>query len=283
MSKTVLAAAISAVLATSALAQGAPGVPNLSHNGSAMRLDVVGEKVTIRYAQPRPGLAEAGVYPGAVLFTGIFQGDVIVGQAVAFKARCSPAPYNVGGRIEAGRFVLVGLGPHRVGCVVKDYLANSPHSRLPFEVTDQATLALLANQADPKRTRTAAEMMSVLRPGANREPSPAAMRESAPAPAPAPAPVPAPTPQVQAQAQAPAPPPVPFVPVAPLPRTETVTPSAPPSPKVAEVPVPPPSAPAPMELRTSEAAPSAPVAPNPSVAVAPAPQPKVKPKLDADL
>lgn len=277
MSKTVLAAAISAVLATSALAQGAPGVPNLSHNGSAMRLDVVGEKVTIRYAQPRPGLAEAGVYPGAVLFTGIFQGDVIVGQAVAFKARCSPAPYNVGGRIEAGRFVLVGLGPHRVGCVVKDYLANSPHNRLPFEVTDQATLALLANQADPKRTRTAAEMMSVLRPGANREPSPAAMRESAPAPAP----VPAPTPQVQAQA--PAPPPVPFVPVAPLPRTETVTPSAPPSPKVAEVPVPPPSAPAPMELRTSEAAPSAPVAPNPSVAVAPAPQPKVKPKLDADL
>lgn len=274
MNKSILAAALYVASATGALAQGAP---NLSHNGSGMRLDVVGDRVTIRYVQPRPGLAEAGVYPGAVLFQGTFQGDVIVGQAVAFKGRCQPAPYNVGGRIEGGRFVLVGLGPHRVGCAVKDYTANSPHSRLAFEATDQATVAMLTSQADPKRTRTAAEMMSVLRPGANREPSPVAMRESAPAP------VPVPAPTVQVQAQTPAPPPVPFVPVAPLPRTETVTPSAPPSPRVAEVPVPPPSPPTPVELRTSETAPSAPVPPTPSVAVAPAPQPKVRPKLDADL
>ena len=274
MSRTILAAVALAALTVTASAQ---GVPNLLHNGSGMRLDVVGERVTIRYAQPRPGLAEAGVYPGAVLFTGTFQGDVIVGQAVAFKSRCSPAPYNVGGRIEAGRFVLVGLGPHRQGCAVRDYTANSPHSRLAFEVTDQATVAMLANQADPTRTRTAAEMLSVLRPGANREPTPVAMQESAPAP------VPAPTPQVQAQAQVPAPPPVPFVPVAPLPRTETVTPTAPPSPRVADVPVATLPAPAPMELRTAEAAPPAPVLPTPPVAVAPAPPPKAKPKLDADL
>ncbi|UIY45844.1 hypothetical protein [Methylobacterium radiotolerans] len=275
MSKPIVLAALCAAISSGALAQ---GTPNLSHNGSAMRLDVAGERVTIRYVQPRPGLAEAGVYPGAILFSGVFQGDVIVGQAVAFKGRCQPAPYNVGGRIEGGRFVLVGLGPHREGCRVVSYTANSPHSRLAFEATDQATVAMLTNQADPRRTRTAAEMLSVLRPGANRDATPFPVPVAESSPVPPPAPIPAPAPQVQAQA--PSPVPVPPVPVAPLPR-ETVTPSAPPSHPVAEGPAAPPSPPQP---RASDVTPVSSSPPTPLEApAAVAPKPKPKPKLDADL
>lgn len=275
MSRTFFAAALCAAYATGALAQ---GTPNLSHNGSAMRLDVAGERVTIRYVQPRPGLAEAGVYPGAILFSGVFQGDVIVGQAVAFKGRCEPAPYNVGGRIEGGRFVLVGLGPHREGCRVVDYRANSPHSRLAFEATDQATVAMLTNQADPRRTRTAAEMLSVLRPGANRgaTPIPVPVAESVPVPPPAPIPPPAHVAaQVPPLSQAPS---VPFVPMPPLPR-DTVTPPASAPSTVAEA-SPAPSSPP--QLRASDVTPVSPPPPTSPETSAAAPS-KPKPKLDADL
>lgn len=276
MTRILLAAAISALTVTSALAQGAYPSTNLSHNGSAMRLDVTGERVTIRYVQPRPGLAEAGVYPGAILFEGAFQGDIIMGEARAFKARCQPAPYSVGGRIEGGRFVLVGLGPHREGCRVVNFTANSPHSRLAFEATDQATVAMLTHQADPRRTRTAAEMLSVLRPGANRDPAPypAPVVESAPVPRPAPIPVRAPP-----QAQAPSLPAVPFVPVAPLPR-ETVTPPASVPSAVAEAS---PAPPSPTQPRAPDVTPGSPPSPTLSDTPVLAPAPKPKPKLDADL
>lgn len=251
---------------------------NALHNGSAVHIDIAGERIRISYVQPRPGLAEAGVYPGAVLFDGQMHGDVIMGEARAWKAGCTPAGYNVAGRIEAGGFVLIGPGPHRRGCNVVSLTPNSPHSRLPFTVTAPAVAAVLAAQADPRRTRTASEMLSVLRPGANREPSPA----PSPVPTPIAAPVPAPVAPVAASvpSEAPVTPQsaAPATPVGPVPQAVMVAPAipAPERPKVAV------ATPAPTQTPAQDAVQPAPlpIPLNPPPAAAP---PKAKPKLDADL
>lgn len=251
---------------------------NALHNGSAMRIDIAGERIRISYVQPRPGLAEAGVYPGAVLFEGQMHGDVIMGEARAWKAGCTPAGYNVAGRIEAGGFVLIGPGPHRRGCNVVSLTPNSPHSRLPFTVTAPAVAAVLAAQADPRRTRTASEMLYVLRPGANREPSPA----PSPALAPIAAPVPAPVAPVAASVPSEAPVTLQFAApttlVGPVPQAVTVAPAAP-APERPKVAV---AAPAPTETPAQDAVQPAPL-PTPSNPLPTAAPLKAKPKLDTDL
>lgn len=256
MKTLAITTAILAVLSGSALAQSAA---NLDHNGSTMRLDIVGSRVTIRYVAPRQGLAVAGVQPGALLFEGTVRGDVVMGNAMAFKQKCAPAPYQVAGRIEGNGFVLMGAGPERkAGCAVSGYSPDSPHSRLAFVVTDPSTAQVLATQADPSRPRTAGEMIAA-------KPS-APPREAAPVPVPVPAPVPV---------VVPAPP---SLPVTPAPVASPVPTPVEKTPPAAPVPVAPP--PAVVAAPATPPSPPSPISSDPATKPAPA---KAKPKLDADL
>lgn len=105
------------------------------HNRSVMNLYMVSDKVRITYETPRPGLAEAGVRSGSVLFEGTYDGERFEGTAYAFKSGCQPAPYAVLGRSAGnGRVVLHGPAPVRAknGCTVTGYSVESPHARLRF-------------------------------------------------------------------------------------------------------------------------------------------------------
>ena len=80
------------------------------HNGSLMSVESHGLTVTIRYVQPRPSLWEWGVAPGTLLFSGSWNGPVLVGTAYVFG--CGPIPYTVSGAPDpTGVLVLRGLAP----------------------------------------------------------------------------------------------------------------------------------------------------------------------------
>jgi hypothetical protein len=105
------------------------------HNRSVMNLYMVSDKVRITYETPRPGLGEAGVKSGTVLFEGTYDGERFEGTAYAFKSGCRPAPYAVlGSSAGSGQIVLQGPAPVRAknGCAVTGYSVESPHARLRF-------------------------------------------------------------------------------------------------------------------------------------------------------
>jgi len=91
------------------------------HNGSRMDFEVCdGGRVTIAYAQPRPGMAKQGARPGSLLFDGTEgPGGVITGQSRLFSARCGVVPYAVSGSRQANTIILNGTAPIRgKGCQV---------------------------------------------------------------------------------------------------------------------------------------------------------------------
>lgn len=121
-------------LSTGAPAAFANDIERLMHNGSEMRMQIVGQDISISYHQPRPGLVAVGVTRGTLLFRGTLTGSRIQGTAFAFKSGCTPASYAVDGTRGFGRsFELTGPGPRfGRGCGVRDRSWQSPHSRLVF-------------------------------------------------------------------------------------------------------------------------------------------------------
>jgi hypothetical protein len=219
----------------------APGdqVVTMDHNGSLMEIRTADMLVTITYARPRDGLAQAGVTPGTRLFQGAVVNGQLMGDAFAFKRGCAPAAYPVAGEIgAAGDLVLIGDGPVRSGCTVIRLDPASPHSRLGFSGEQAALVALLMPPAEIEAEPV--PVVAVLPP----------VQQIAPAPVVAPPPSPvAVTPVVEQQATPivtpPAPQPVPVIvadpaPSLPTPSVPAVTPAPAPKPvPVVETPAPP--------------------------------------------
>ncbi len=90
-------------------------------NGSTACVIADGDRLQIRYAQPRSGLVAYGVTQGRLLFDGVRTGIVITGIAFVFARRC-PAGlrYQVRGRITENdrRIVFAGQTPrsHDADC-----------------------------------------------------------------------------------------------------------------------------------------------------------------------
>ncbi|MCJ2136195.1 hypothetical protein MKK69_19425 [Methylobacterium sp. J-026] len=146
-------AAVIIAISTSWIAAAFPATADsldiYEHNGSVIHWSVLGDAIKATYSTPRPGLAAAGISPGAILFEGTYKGGQIVGRAYAFKAGCPPAGYDViGGEVTRGTIVLRGPGPHRASnsCAVLSYLANSPHARLVL------TYSATVTRTDPGAT-----------------------------------------------------------------------------------------------------------------------------------
>ncbi len=123
-----------AVLSVAAVPAGAGERILYEHNGSTVAWFVDRGEIEATYAVPRPGLAEAGIRAGDILFKGGLENGRIIGRAFAFKAGCPPAGYEVSGEQVGDRIVLKGYGPHRAAssCTVVSYTVDSPHSRLVF-------------------------------------------------------------------------------------------------------------------------------------------------------
>src|SRR5262249_42775322 len=82
-----------------------------SHNGSVLYLVAKGNVREFYYKQPRPGMIQAGAYPGALLFRGRSISHQYSGTAFVFDSRCGQLPYQVDGPIldNYERKVLRGL------------------------------------------------------------------------------------------------------------------------------------------------------------------------------
>lgn len=91
------------------------------HNGSVMDVQVCdGGQLTISYAQPRPGMAQAGARAGSLLFDGTEAANgFISGQSRLFSARCGVVTYPVSGSRQGNAIVLNGTAPIRgQGCQI---------------------------------------------------------------------------------------------------------------------------------------------------------------------
>jgi hypothetical protein len=82
------------------------------HNGSEMYLVGDGPTRRIYYHRPRPGMIEAGVKPGTLLFAGDRSGTNYRGISHIFNSRCGKFYYEVAGHVENDvRIVLAGKAP----------------------------------------------------------------------------------------------------------------------------------------------------------------------------
>ncbi len=108
-----------------------------NHNGSAVELTRNGQRVTIKYRLPRPGLSNIGIRKGTILFTGKLDGGAYMdGQARLFRKGCKPIPYYVYGDYRPGKtFVLTGTAPvlARSGCRVVDNRHDIDAAHLSFQ------------------------------------------------------------------------------------------------------------------------------------------------------
>jgi Domain of unknown function (DUF4852) len=107
------------------------------HNGSRVRLNFRGDRAFINYAEPRSGLAAAGIGVGSLLFEGrIGANGLVQGTAYTFASGCAPAPYAVNGTLREGQMVLTGAAPRRMRgrCEIAQYVSEGPHSLLVFNL-----------------------------------------------------------------------------------------------------------------------------------------------------
>lgn len=133
------------------------------HNRSEVRIEVAADgAMTITYQRPRSGLQEAGIVPGAVLFTGRIAGRNITGEARTFNKGCSPAPYPVTGTVQDGRIVLRGPGPVRSGCEIVRLDPASPHSELVFTGQVDALAAGANRSRDMPAVQTSAGLRAAI-------------------------------------------------------------------------------------------------------------------------
>jgi hypothetical protein len=150
--KIATALAISASIAGMANAQGKIyGAPpqtdayamaptsTMTHNGSRMELYDRSGRMEIRYADPRPGLANIGVTPGTLLIKGVWVAPrKIEGTAYIFTSGCPALPYRVKGDVDRfGNILLSGPVPVTdYACNTISYSWNNHNAYLRF---DQAT------------------------------------------------------------------------------------------------------------------------------------------------
>jgi hypothetical protein len=130
--KIATALAISASIAGTANAQGKIYGPpatdayamaptsTATHNGSLMNVyELRGGRMEIRYADPRPGLANIGVTPDTLLIKGVWVAGKLEGIAYLFTSGCPALPYRVKGSADRfGNILLSGPVP------VTDYACN---------------------------------------------------------------------------------------------------------------------------------------------------------------
>jgi hypothetical protein len=83
------------------------------HNGSVMYLVANGSSREVYYQKPRPGMLDAGVRPGSLLFRGEANNGQYLGTAYIFNLQCGPIPFEVKGPIldDDKRIVLTGRSP----------------------------------------------------------------------------------------------------------------------------------------------------------------------------
>ncbi len=88
------------------------------HNGSVMRLVAEGAQRYFYYENPRPGMREAGVREGTLLFDGFRDGDRYAGTARVFSAFCAePMSYWMEGRVLSETYVVLeGQRPNFTNC-----------------------------------------------------------------------------------------------------------------------------------------------------------------------
>ena len=120
------------------------------HNGSVMYLVATGSSREIFYQKPRPGMLEAGVRPGSLLFRGEINNGHYLGTAYIFNLHCGPIPFEVKGPIlnDDEQIVLTGQAP-RVGrsCRAHEsYVSNLEFRRLKPTEAVQSEEALAAAQ-----------------------------------------------------------------------------------------------------------------------------------------
>jgi len=88
-----------------------------SHNDSLVSLADNGNDRIFYYHRPRPGLIDAGVTPGTMLFKGRFSRKKMSynGEAYIFSKKCGPVAYKVGGKVSADfrQVELRGMRPVR--------------------------------------------------------------------------------------------------------------------------------------------------------------------------
>jgi hypothetical protein len=92
-----------------------------THNGSLMDVyELRGGRLEIRYAEPRPGLANIGVTPGTLLIKAVrVAPEKLEGTAYMFTSGCPALPYRVTGDVDRfGNILLSGSVP------VTDYACN---------------------------------------------------------------------------------------------------------------------------------------------------------------
>ncbi len=92
-------------------ARPAPRYPTLwDYNGSVVYLIAKGSSREFYYKELRPGMLDAGVRPGSLLFRGQATNRQYFGTAFFYRF-CGRFPYNVSGPILNGRIVLTGRAP----------------------------------------------------------------------------------------------------------------------------------------------------------------------------
>jgi hypothetical protein len=103
-----------------------PGRTLWDHNGSVMYLTESGSTREFFYEKPRPGMLEAGVKTGSLLFHGEVNNGQYSGTARIFNPRCGQLPFQVKGDIldNGERIVLTGRAP-RVDRNCKEYASHS--------------------------------------------------------------------------------------------------------------------------------------------------------------
>ena len=146
--KIATALAISASIVGTANAQGkiygAPATTayamaptsTVTHNGSLMDVYDRGGRMEIRYADPRPGLANIGVTPGTLLIKGVWVApEKLEGTAYIFTSGCPALPYRVKGSVDRfGNILLSGPVPVTdYACTIVGYNWKSHNAYLRFD------------------------------------------------------------------------------------------------------------------------------------------------------
>ncbi|HRD77424.1 MAG TPA: hypothetical protein PK264_16070, partial [Hyphomicrobiaceae bacterium] len=72
-----------------------------------MRVVLSGNRIEIKYVQPRSGMAAEGVGSGEVLFHGTISDGTISGTAYRFSRQCGKRGYSVRGTVSNGTHIVL--------------------------------------------------------------------------------------------------------------------------------------------------------------------------------
>jgi hypothetical protein len=140
---------------TSAHAQtqtASPEPTTWDHNGSVMYLVENGSSREFHYQKPRPGMLEAGVRPGSLLFRGQVDNGQYAGTAYIFNPHCGAISFQVKGQVldNDERIMLTGQAPQagRNCRIYGSYTNNLEFRRLkPTEAAQSQEPLVEATQA----------------------------------------------------------------------------------------------------------------------------------------